>query len=236
MILEKTSRFDIKNLRNLANGSNEAGYSAEEVLRLLTGFMDLSPLYRGAMKEVATKLEVLDEEFSMRNEYNPIHHIECRMKTAESIAEKMLRKKVPLSLASLRENIRDIAGLRVICNYTSDIYTLSEMLLAQDDIVLLRKTDYIQRPKPSGYRSLHLVLSVPVFLSRQTERVMVEVQLRTIAMDMWASLEHSLRYKARDKVADDLTDRLTHCAGLTALLDSEMQSILQDTTARKEQQ
>jgi len=151
------------------------------------------------------------------------------MKTAESIAEKMVRKSIPLSLDSLRENIRDIAGLRVICNYTSDIYTLSEMLLSQDDITLLRRTDYIENPKPSGYRSLHLVVSVPVFLSNHTERVPVEIQLRTIAMDMWASLEHSLRYKARDEVSDDLQARLQNCAGLAAMLDSEMQAILRDT-------
>ncbi len=229
MILEKTSRFSIKSLKNIADDSSEAGYSAQEVLRLITGFMELSPLYRGAMKEVATKLEVLDEEFSMRNEYNPIHHIECRMKTAESIAEKMLRKQIPISLDSLRENIRDIAGLRVICNYTSDIYTLCDMLLSQDDITLLRRTDYIENPKPSGYRSLHLVVAVPVFLSKQTERIPVEVQLRTIAMDMWASLEHSLRYKARDEVSADLQNRLQHCADLASMLDTEMQSILRDT-------
>lgn len=229
MILEKTSRFNVKNLRNLTAEPGNEGYTAEEVLRLLTGFLELSPLYRGAMKEVATKLEVLDEEFSMLREYNPIHHIECRMKTAESIAEKMMRKHIPLSLEGLRQNIRDIAGLRVICNYTSDIYTLSEMLLAQNDITLLRKTDYIKQPKESGYRSLHLVVTVPVFLSNHAETVPVEIQLRTIAMDMWASLEHSLRYKARDEVSEDLQNRLQHCAGLAALLDTEMQSILRDT-------
>ncbi|MBQ4085309.1 MAG: GTP pyrophosphokinase family protein [Clostridia bacterium] len=229
MILEKTSRFNIKNLRDLTAEQNRGDYTAAEVLGLIANFLELSPLYRGAMKEVATKLEVLDEEFSMLREYNPIHHIECRMKTAESIAEKMVRKNIPLSLQSLRENIRDIAGLRVVCNYTSDIYTLSEMLLSQDDITLLRRTDYIENPKPSGYRSLHLVVSVPVFLSAHTEAVPVEIQLRTIAMDMWASLEHSLRYKARDAVSDDLQARLQHCAGLASLLDSEMQAILRDT-------
>lgn len=230
MILEKTSRFNVKNLRNLAaNSRNANGYEAREVLELIARYWELSPLYRGAMKEVATKLEVLDEEFSMLREYNPIHHIECRMKTAESIAEKMMRKNVPLSVESLRENVRDIAGLRVVCNYTSDIYTLSEMLLKQDDICLLRKTDYIQQPKPSGYRSLHLVVSVPVFLSGHSECVPVEIQLRTIAMDMWASLEHSLRYKARDEVSEDLQQRLQNCAGLASDLDTQMQAILRDT-------
>lgn len=229
MILEKTSRFNIKSLRHLAVEQGREEYGSERVLALVAGFMELSPLYRGAMMEVATKLEVLDEEFSMLQEYNPIHHIESRMKTADSIAEKMIRKRIPLSLESLRENVRDIAGLRVVCNYTSDIYTLSDMLLSQDDITLLRKADYIREPKPSGYRSLHLVVSVPVFLSKRTELVPVEIQLRTIAMDMWASLEHSLRYKARDEVSEDLQQRLQDCAELAAQLDERMQGILRDT-------
>ena len=228
MIIEKTSRFNLKDLRGLSGKVEDNGYDATAVLQLIEGFLELSPLYRGAMKGVATKLEVLDEEFSMLREYNPIHHIECRMKTAESIAEKMMRRKIPLTLDSLRANIQDIAGLRVICNYTTDIYSLADMLLAQDDIMLLRQKDYIQAPKTSGYRSLHLVVSVPVFLSLRAERVPVEIQLRTVAMDMWASLEHSLRYKARGKVSEDMQQRLQKCAELTSDLDTEMQSILRE--------
>lgn len=235
MIIEKTSRFNLKDLRGLSGKVESGSYDASAVFQMIEGFMELSPLYRGAMKEIATKLEVLDEEFSMLREYNPIHHIECRMKTTASIAEKMVRRKIPLTLDSLRANIQDIAGLRVICNYTSDIYALSDMLLSQDDIMLLRQKDYIQSPKPNGYRSLHLVVSVPVFLSLRTERVPVEVQLRTVAMDMWASLEHSLRYKARGQVSERMQQGLQRCASLTAELDTEMQSILVELDKSRQQ-
>lgn len=203
-------------------------FFSEEIMPAIRELVPLIPIYRGAMSEVSTKFNVLDYEFSMLHERNPIHHIECRIKSFSSIVEKAERRGYAPTLESLRENIRDIAGLRVVCSYLSDIYRLTDMLLAQTDVTLLRYTDYIKEPKPSGYRSLHLVISVPVFLSDRTEHVPVEVQLRTTTMDMWASREHELRYKAGAPVlTPELEARLTACSERCAELDEEMESILE---------
>lgn len=218
MILEKRMAVKLANFEHIPGLTDSAR-------KMLEGFMRLVPLYRGALNEVSTKLEVLDEEFQVLYEHNPIHHMESRMKSGESIFEKMRRKEYPISMESMRENIHDIAGLRVVCNYVEDIYHLADMLLAQDDITLLRRTDYIQNPKESGYRSLHLIVSVPVFLSRATEIVPVEVQLRTIAMDMWASLEHEMHYKSENHLSRRDVQRLRECADDLSRLDQTMMEI-----------
>ena len=157
------------------------------------GFETFRHAYRAAIKEVRTKIEILSEDFAVRHDYNPIHHMERRLKSPESIEEKLQRYGKEISIESARENIMDIAGIRVVCNFIDDVYAIADMLMEQNDITLIAKKDYIENPKDNGYRSLHLVLSVPVFLLNGCESVPVEVQIRTVAMDFWARLEHQLR-------------------------------------------
>lgn len=203
----------------------------EQAIRMIESFLAITPLYRGAMREVSTKLEVLDEEFQILHDHNPIHHIERRMKTPESIVEKMGRKGVPFTIEALREQILDVAGLRVVCNHIGDIYRLGEMLTAQDDIELVRYSDYIEKPKPSGYRSLHIVVKVPVFLIDRCEKAPVEVQLRSLAMDMWASLEHELRYKSGRWVEDAEARELRRCADDLFDIDRRMHALFEHEDA-----
>lgn len=191
-------------------------------------FLEMSHLYDGAIREVRTKLEILDREFNILYASNPIHHIDSRLKSPKSIVEKLQRKGLPVTVEAAEENLFDIAGIRIICNYLDDIYRLAEMLIHQQDIELVEQVDYIRSPKPNGYRSLHLVVRVPVFLSSHTELVPVEIQIRTIAMDFWASLEHQLRYKNDVEATASLKYRLQRCAEQSAALDLEMQSIYQE--------
>lgn len=191
-------------------------------------FLEMSHLYDGAIREIRTRLEILDREFNIRYASNPIHHIDSRLKSLRSIIEKLQRKGWPVSVESAEEHLNDIAGVRIVCNYIDDIYRLANMLVRQKDLELVCQKDYIRNPKPNGYRSLHLVLRVPVFLSSHTELVPVEVQIRTIAMDFWASLEHQLRYKSDVEATAPLKDRLQRCAEQSAALDVEMQSIYRE--------
>ena len=191
-------------------------------------YRELMQLYDAAVREVRTKVEILDAEFRVRYARNPIHHIETRLKSPASIVEKLNRKGLPQTLEAIEQNLTDIAGVRIVCNYVEDIYHISKLLLRQRDVELVRKRDYIQEPKESGYRSLHLVIRIPVFLSSHTELVPVEVQIRTIAMDFWATLEHQLRYKSDQETTQKLRLRLQKCAEQSARLDREMQSIYQE--------
>ena len=191
-------------------------------------FLEMSHLYDGAIREIRTRLEILDREFNIRYASNPIHHIDSRLKSPRSIIEKLQRKGWPVSVESAEEHLNDIAGVRIVCNYIDDIYRLANMLVRQQDLELVCQKDYIRKPKPNGYRSLHLVLRVPVFLSSHTELVPVEVQIRTIAMDFWASLEHQLRYKSDVEATAPLKERLQRCADQSAALDVEMQSIYRE--------
>ena len=180
-----------------------------------------------AMLEVETKFRVLNEEFTLVYDHSPIETIKTRLKTLESLIEKLNRYQVPLTLDSIRENINDIAGVRVICSFPDDIYSLAECFLEQDDITLIDRKDYIKNPKDSGYRSLHLIVSVPIFLEHEKRDMKVEVQFRTIARDFWASLEHKIRYKQDlpEEVAAELYDELLECAQISADLDMRMQGI-----------
>lgn len=190
-------------------------------------FQQLMAYYRCALMEVETKFKVLDEQFSLRYNSNPIETIKPRLKKPESIAEKLIKKECPFSISSIEENINDIAGVRVICSFPKDIYLLADLLLKQDDVVLIEKRDYIKNPKDSGYRSLHLIIKIPIFLESGKRMMKVEVQLRTIAMDFWASLEHKLRYKKdidKDEV-EELTQELIECAEVSTLLDERMEKI-----------
>lgn len=188
-------------------------------------FLIQQQVFNGAMKEIRTKLEILDEEFRVLFDHNPIHHLEYRLKSPRSIIEKLQRYNLPLTLASIKDNLYDVAGIRVICHYVEDIYHLRKLLLQQDDLKLLRERDYIDSPKANGYRSLHLVVEVPVYLSESTMKVSVEIQLRTVAMDFWASLEHEINYKSRGDIPDDIRYRLKLCADNIYRVEEEMQSI-----------
>ena len=192
---------------------------------VVDGFVTMRCRYQSALREVKTKLEILNDEFQTHYSRNPIHHMEDRIKRPESIAQKLQRKGLPLTPQSAMENLRDIAGIRVVCAYRDDAYTIARLLTSQDDIRLLETRDYIQNPKPNGYRSLHLIVEVPVFLSDGKMMVPVEVQIRTIAMDFWASLEHQLRYKETSAIPDTLSQQLIDAAQRIADLDGEMQHI-----------
>lgn len=187
----------------------------------------LMAYYRCAIMEVETKFKVLNEQFSLEYDRNPIESIKSRLKSLDGIVKKVRRKNIPLTMEAIEENINDIAGIRVVCSFPEDIYLLAKCLLQQDDIRLIEKKDYIKNPKENGYRSLHLIVAVPIFLQNEKREMKVEVQLRTIAMDFWASLEHKVRYK-KNIPADEterLAQELTECAKISAELDQRMQDI-----------
>ena len=190
-------------------------------------YRELMSYYRCAIMEVETKFNVLNEELSLQYDRNPIETIKTRLKSPESIMEKLSRRGYPLTVESIEKNLNDIAGVRVICSHPADIYKLSEAFLRQDDITLLERKDYIANPKPNGYRSLHLIVNVPIVISEGTMVLPVEIQLRTIAMDMWASLEHELRYKSDRKFTQQDAARLRLCSDAISEIDREMQDIYQ---------
>ena len=191
-------------------------------------YREMMQLYSAAVREVRTKVEILDEEFRTRYAHNPIHHIDSRLKSPQSMMKKLARKGLPQTLEAAEANLNDIAGVRIVCNYLDDIYRIADLLQRQRDVEFVHMRDYIQNPKESGYRSLHLVIRITVFLSSHTELVPVEVQIRTIAMDFWASLEHQLRYKSNHETTQQLRRRLQHCAEASAALDREMQDIYRE--------
>ena len=203
----------------------------ELLLESLEPFNRLIMMYRCASMEIETKLKVLNEEFSMHHNRNPIETIKTRIKTPLSILEKTKRKNIPFTVQGLEQNMFDIAGIRVICSFPEDIYTVRNLLLQQDDIRLHTEKDYIKNPKPNGYRSLHLILEVPIFLAEEKKPMKVEVQLRTIAMDCWASLEHKLKYKQNVENADEIAAKLKKCADISNELDLRMQEIRRDIDA-----
>ncbi|WP_051355621.1 GTP pyrophosphokinase [Acetobacterium malicum] len=212
--------------------STEVPFSEDlDINGSLKEFLLQQQIYRAAIKEIKTKLEILDEEFQARYDHNPIHHMEYRLKAPQSIAEKMQKKGLEITAENIRKNLTDIAGVRVICNYLNDINRIANLLLRQDDITLVRKNDYITEPKKNGYRSLHLIVLVPIFLAERTESVPVEIQIRTIAMDFWASLEHQLKYKGHSDMSEGLRERLKYCAESITRLDEEMQMIYEEITA-----
>lgn len=198
---------------------------ARQLLETAVEYKELRMMYACAIKEVQTKFEVLETEFKVRYQRNPISSIQTRLKSSSSIIEKMIRKGVPFSMENLEEQIQDLAGIRVICSYVDDIYALANALTSQDDITLLEEKDYIRNPKPNGYRSLHLIVSVPVFFSQQKRQIKVEVQIRTIAMDFWASLEHQMKYKREIPDQQHIVEQLKNCAEDIARVDREMMDI-----------
>ena len=197
----------------------------EFILNQIEPFMELMMKYRCALMEVETKLKVLNEEFAMEHNRNPFEAIKSRIKTPGSILEKMRRRGYEISVESIEKNLNDIAGIRVICSFQDDIYAIARMLTQQDDIILIEEKDYIKNPKPNGYRSLHLILDIPIFLAEEKKHMRVEVQFRTIAMDFWASLEHKLKYKKNVDNPTTIMEELKECADVISETDLRMQDI-----------
>ena len=182
-------------------------------------------LYSSALKEIGTKLEILNDEFQHVHQYNPIEHIKSRLKTPESIVNKLKRRGYEVSIANMVRYVNDIAGERIICSFTSDIYRIADMMARQNDISVLSIKDYIKNPKDSGYKSFHMIVSVPIFLSYETLDAKVEIQIRTVAMDFWASLEHKINYKYDGTVPEHIKRELSECAEMVSDLDAKMMSL-----------
>lgn len=182
-------------------------------------------IHESAIEEVNTKLKILNNEFKIRHDHNPIEHIKTRVKKPDSIIEKLERKGYDVNIENAKNKINDIAGIRIICSFTDDIYKIVEMIKAQDDIEILKSKDYIKNPKSNGYRSLHLLIQLPIFLSNQSRMTKVEIQIRTIAMDFWASLEHKIYYKYKDDAPDEIPKKLKNSAEMIKKLDQQMLDI-----------
>ena len=206
-------------------------HNAEEILNMAMRMQQSMSLYECGIKEICTKLEILQKEAQVKDVHNPIESIKSRVKNIFSILEKLDRKGYEISMASVEENLYDVAGVRVICPYIDDIYEVAERLRRQDDLKVLFEKDYIKNPKPNGYRSFHMVVEVPVFLADSKRLVKVEIQIRTIAMDFWASLDHQIRYKMESTVPDEITEKLRDCAETIAATDVQMQEICKEVRA-----
>ncbi|MBD3778763.1 MAG: GTP pyrophosphokinase family protein [Micrococcales bacterium] len=202
-----------------------------QVRALVREMRRLALTYKFGIDEVMTKIAILRDEFRHMQDDNPVEHVGSRLKSFESIAAKCRRKGIPLDPDAVRSQMFDIAGVRVTCSFVSDIYRLRDMLIGQGDLTLLEERDYIAHPKPNGYQSLHLIVQVPVYLSDRVEDVVVEIQLRTIAMDFWASLEHKIYYKYAGQVPRHLTDSLKLAADVAASLDTSMERIHHEVKA-----
>ena len=213
-------------LTKLPREAISALYSqTKQIMGRMVDYKEYRMIYACAMKEIKTKFEILNTEFGLQYNRNPINSIQTRLKSTASILEKLVKKNVPFDINSMETNIHDIAGVRVICSYIDDVYLVAEALLKQDDITLVEKKDYIEKPKENGYRSLHLIVKVPVFLSERRLEMEVEVQIRTIAMDFWASLEHQLQYKTDIESREAIVAELRECADRISRTDNDMMHI-----------
>lgn len=188
-------------------------------------------VYNAALKEVGTKLEILNDEFQHVHQYNPIEHIKTRIKSSESIVKKLRKYGKESTIENMVEYVNDIAGVRVICSFTSDIYRIAEMIGRQSDINIISVKDYIENPKPSGYKSYHMIITVPIFLSDRMIDTKVEIQIRTVAMDFWATLEHKIHYKFEGEVPEHIEAELVECAQMVSSLDAKMLSLNEEVRA-----
>ena len=225
MMIEKSGSIRLRDIP-------VAGNLPPEQQALAAGMVRVTHLYRSALKVAVTQMEILDEEFARMYDHSPIHHIEYRIKSLDSIVDKLKRRGYEVTIDNIYAHIQDLAGIRVICNYMDDIYYLRSLLTRFESFRVIREVDYIKEPKPSGYRSLHLVVNVPIVISEGPMVLPVEIQLRTIAMDMWASLEHELRYKSDRKFTDEDAARLRLCSDAISEIDQEMQDIYQGQEPR----
>jgi putative GTP pyrophosphokinase len=209
-----------------------ASLSPQEMRRLQQELQRFMLGYEFGLREIETKISILSDEFRHMHDYNPIEHVSSRVKSAESLLAKITRKGLPRDLDAIREHVRDVAGVRVTCSFVADAYRIFDLLTQQEDVSVIEVKDYIKAPKPNGYKSLHAIVEVPVFLSTGRQDVPVEVQLRTIAMDFWASLEHKIHYKYDGRVPADLVDQLREAAETAQALDSRMQGLHQELHGR----
>ena len=216
-----------ENDKKLLHSFLDTPEKASEVRHTMESFSKLMAYYKCAMMEIETKFNVLNEEFSLRYDRTPISSIKTRLKRLDSIIEKLRRAGTPISLTSMEENLNDIAGVRITCSFVDDVYMLADALTSQDDITLIKTKDYIKNPKPNGYRSLHLIISVPIFLLHEKKQMKVDIQFRTIAMDSWAALEQQLKYKKDTEFTDEMAKDLYLCSQLSAELDSRMNNLRQ---------
>ena len=224
MYVERKPSLYIEELRSEFKENINKFKNGDEAFDKLVGFVELDHLYSSALKEISTKLDILDDNFNHIYKHNPIHHMERRVKEMTSLVKKLQRKGLTIDAETAKANILDIAGIRVVCNYLEDIYVIEKLLLKQEDVKLLKRKDYIEHPKENGYRSLHIVVSIPVFLADRVEATPVEIQIRTIGMDMWASLEHKIRYKNNTNT-EDYKDKLKECAVEISDVEAKMQTI-----------
>ena len=227
MYVERKPSLYIEELRSEFKENINKFKNEDEAFDKLVGFVELDHLYSSALKEISTKLDILDDNFNHIYKHNPIHHMERRVKEMTSLVKKLQRKGLTIDAETAKTNILDIAGIRVVCNYLEDIYVIEKLLLKQEDVKLLKRKDYIEHPKENGYRSLHIVVSIPVFLADRVEATPVEIQIRTIGMDMWASLEHKIRYKNNTNT-EDYKDKLKECAVEISDVEAKMQTIHSD--------
>lgn len=214
-----------KGIYKVFTGINEIPSDINKMFAPIGQYKEFMMMYQSAIKEVRTKFEILNDDLSVTYNRNPIEMIKSRIKTPESIVKKMQRKGLEINMNSLMYYIEDVAGIRVICSFIDDIYEVADMLISQDDITLVSIKDYIKNPKPNGYRSYHMIVEVPVFFANRRQNMKVEVQLRTIAMDFWASLEHDMKYKREIEGSDIVVEKLRDCAEQIAELDKKMQDI-----------
>lgn len=191
--------------------------------------------YKFALDAVETKLNILNEEFQFIHDYNPIEHMKTRIKAPESVMKKLQRKGLDITLEDAKEHIRDIAGVRVICSFSTDIYQIVDMISKQSDVRVVEIKDYVLNPKPNGYQSIHLLIEIPVFLTDRTEHVLVEIQIRTIAMDFWASLEHKIYYKFNEQIPPHIQEQLKGSADMIHLLDRQMLALNVEVQKHREQ-
>ncbi|MGE8203271.1 GTP pyrophosphokinase [Heyndrickxia sp. NPDC080065] len=208
--------------------------SVKQMQTLKTDLIRFMMSYKFALAEMNTKIDILKQEFQYIHDYNPIEHVNSRIKSPASILKKVQRKGYDFSLSSIKENIRDIAGIRITCSFISDIYEISNMLQKQRDIKVIECKDYIKNPKPNGYRSLHLITQIPIFMSDREDYINVEIQIRTIAMDFWASLEHKIYYKYNKEVPQKTLDELKEAADSATQLDMKMENIHKEMNKLKE--
>ena len=197
----------------------------EDTVEQYHAFSKLMAYYRCAMMEIETKFNVLNVEYSLQYDRNPISNIKCRLKTPVSIREKLTRRGLDVTVENIEGHLNDVAGVRVVCAFPQDVQTIARALLGQDDVELIERKDYILNPKENGYRSLHLIVAVPIYLAHEKRKMRVEIQLRTKAMDFWASLEHQLRYKKDVNFTDEMAKELKFCADLSAELDRRMDTL-----------
>ncbi len=206
-------------------GNRQIPKNIDEFFEGAKEFKNLMMMYNCAIKEVTTKFDILNDDMAARYKRNPIEVVKSRVKNPESIVKKLIKRKLPVTLNSVSENLNDVAGVRVICSFVDDIYKVREIFLKQDDVTLIEEKDYIKNPKPNGYRSFHMIVEIPVYFADKKVPIRVEVQFRTIAMDFWASLEHQMKYKKEIANEDEVIQKLKECADVIAKTDLKMQEI-----------